>query len=183
MDDISDFLCRECRENPPVFKKAAAPTLYDDIMKKVISEFKYNGRTYVGKDLANLIVIQCADFLKESFPELIMHIPLHEEKLKERGYDQAYILAVDIGKHLKIPVIARNLERIRQTQTQTHLHKKERAKNVKGAFQISHAESIKGRRILLVDDVYTTGATIRECAKSLNKAGAGEIFVVTAARA
>ena len=127
-----------------------------------------------------------ADF---SFPDfdftdysLIIPVPLHIKKLRERGFNQSLILADAIGKKWQIPVNFSLLKRHKFTLTQTGLNKKEREQNIKGAFEVSDKEKIAGRNIILIDDVYTTGATINECAKILIKAGAQKVAVLTLAR-
>jgi len=127
-----------------------------------------------------------ADF---SFPDidfsdysLIIPVPLHIKKLRERGFNQSLILARAIGEKQQIPVNFSLLKRHKFTETQTGMHKAERKQNIKKAFEISDKEKIAGKDIILVDDVYTTGATVNECAKTLIKAGARKVSVLTLAR-
>jgi ComF family protein len=127
-----------------------------------------------------------ADF---SFPDLesrdyslIIPVPLHIKKLRKRGFNQSIILADPLGKKWQIPVNFSLLKRSKFTLSQTGLDKKERERNIKGAFEVRDKEKIAGRNIILIDDVYTTGATLNECAKTLTKAGAKKVAVLTLAR-
>jgi ComF family protein len=127
-----------------------------------------------------------ADF---SFPDfdhteysLLIPVPLHVKKLRQRGFNQSLLLANALGKKYEIPVNFSLLKRSKFTLTQTGLNKTAREKNIKRAFTVTDKEKIAGRKIILVDDVYTTGATINECAKMLIKTGAEKVAALTLAR-
>jgi ComF family protein len=111
--------------------------------------------------------------------EVLVPVPLHTRRLKERGFNQAVLLAQAFPEK---PLARETLVRVRHTPPQTGLNPKERRENVRKAFAVPRPEEVKGKTILLVDDVYTTGATVRECAKVLLKAGAREVNVLTVAR-
>ena len=113
---------------------------------------------------------------------LIIPVPLHIKRLRQRGFNQALILARAIGKKWQIPVNFSLLKRHKFTETQTGMNKTERKQNIKGAFEVRDKENIAGKNIIIVDDVYTTGATVNECAKTLLKAGAQKVTVLTLAR-
>ena len=113
---------------------------------------------------------------------LIIPVPLHVKRLRERGFNQSLILARVIGEKQKIPVNFSLLKRHKFTSTQTGSNKKERKQNIKGAFEVTDKKEINGKNIILIDDVYTTGATANECAKTLIKAGAQKVSVLTMAR-
>ena len=115
--------------------------------------------------------------------DLLVPVPLHVKRLRERGFNQAHLLIRRWAKQEGIPFDGLTLSRSRWTAPQTGLSRSERRKNIKGAFSIRHPERIKGRKIVLVDDVYTTGATVNECARVLMKAGAEFVDVLTLARA
>jgi ComF family protein len=126
-----------------------------------------------------------ADF---SFPDvdltdysLIIPVPLHIKRLRQRGFNQSLILAQALSKKWQIPVNFSLLKRHKFTETQTGMDKTERKQNIKGAFEVRDKENI-GKNIIIVDDVYTTGATVNECAKILIKAGAQKVTVLTLAR-
>jgi ComF family protein len=175
-------LCGNCLENEPYFSCARAVFSYETIILDVIHQFKYGNNISVGAMLASFM----ADF---SFPDvdftdysLIIPVPLHIKRLRQRGFNQSIILAHALAKKWQISVNFSLLRRKKFTLTQTGLHKAERKQNIKGAFEVSDKKNISGKNVILVDDVYTTGATINECAKTLIKAGAQKITVLTLAR-
>jgi ComF family protein len=110
-------------------------------------------------------------------------VPLHIRRLRERGFNQALLLVRELSKRMGIPYQERALKKIKDTPVQIALKKRERRKNLRGAFQVKDREAIRGKAIVLVDDVYTTGATINECSRTLLKAGAKQVAVLTVARA
>jgi len=177
-----NHLCGECLEKKPCFSRARAIFNYDDVILNAIHQFKYKNNLSIGEMLASFM----ADF---SFPgidftgySLMVPVPLHIKRLRERGFNQSLILARALGKKRQIPVDFSVLKRHKYTQTQTGYHKQERKQNIRGAFEVCNAEKISGQTILLIDDVFTTGATVNECAKILIRAGAREVSVLTLAR-
>jgi ComF family protein len=114
--------------------------------------------------------------------DLIIPVPLHAERLREREFNQSLLLADRIGRHLNIPVSCTALTRIAPAPPQTTLSRKERLNNLRQAFSVPRPESIAGQRILLIDDVFTTGTTVNACAKTLRKAGSAHVFVLTLGR-
>ena len=125
---------------------------------------------------------RATDLLNEPTIDAIVPVPLHRQRERERGFNQAEILASVLGNRLRRPVLRTALERIRATPPQRG-KPRERIRNVRGAFGVGKPEKIKDRTLLLVDDVFTTGATVNECAKILMKAGARRVLVYTLARA
>ena len=177
-----DHLCGNCLESKPYFSLARAVASYETLILDAIHQFKYGRNISTGAVLASFM----AEF---NFPDfdftdysLIIPVPLHIRRLRERGFNQALILAKPIGKKYRIPVNFSLLKRRKFTLTQTGLDKKEREKNMKGAFTVIDNAKIKGKNIILIDDVYTTGATINQCTKTLIQAGAGKVAVLTLAR-
>ena len=175
-------LCGNCIENKTYFSCARAVFSYETIILDALHKFKYGNNISVGAMLASFM----ADF---SFPDvnfsdysLIIPVPLHIKRLRERGFNQSLILARALAKKWQIPVNFSLLKRHKSTLTQTGLHKTERKQNIKGAFEVSDKNKIANKNVILVDDVYTTGATINECAKTLIKAGAQKVTVLTLAR-
>ena len=114
--------------------------------------------------------------------DVIVPVPLHPTRLRAREFNQSLLLADQLSRHLSRPVSATNLVRIVATDPQTTLSRQERLRNLRKAFEIRKPQDLAEKRILLVDDVYTTGATLNECAKTLRKAGAGPVFALTLAR-
>lgn len=175
-------LCADCLETKPYFSCARAIFSYDDAILNSIHQFKYKSNLSVGAILSDFM----AGF---SFPDidfadysLIIPVPLHIKRLRERGFNQSLILARAIGAKNQIPADFSLLKRHKFTLTQTGSNKKERKQNIKGAFEVTDKKIIAGKNILLIDDVYTTGATVNECAKTLIKAGAQRVSVLTLAR-
>lgn len=153
----------------------------DKELQSIIHALKYNQRFLTGKFLG-MQTGRCLDSVfKQWGINLIIPVPLHSLKKAERGYNQSLYLTKGISKELKIPFNPGILKRIRFTNTQTTLTLKERKENVGGAFKVLHREKIKGRNILLVDDVITTGATISECGKVLLNTGANKVYAASAA--
>jgi ComF family protein len=114
--------------------------------------------------------------------DVLMPVPLHPQRLREREYNQSLLLAHGLSQHLQIPLLLSCLRRIRPTVPQTSLSKKERLTNLRRAFAVKDVSRITGKRILLIDDVFTTGTTLHECAKTLRKAGSGQVYGLTLAR-
>ncbi|MGB7949152.1 MAG: ComF family protein [Candidatus Binatia bacterium] len=124
----------------------------------------------------------CQEFLAECHVDLIVPVPLHPKRLRWRGFNQSLLLARQVSRKYDVPVDPFLLDRRRETLTQTELTEEERRRNVRGAFETDPKKSLKGRRVLLVDDVYTSGATVNECSRVLMRAGAREVTVLTLAR-
>jgi len=114
--------------------------------------------------------------------DLIIPVPLHTQRLREREFNQSLLLADRIARHGKIPLSYSNLIRLTATPAQTTLARKDRLRNLRGAFSVRIPEALAGKRILLIDDVFTTGTTVNECAQVLRRAGSGDVFALTLAR-
>ena len=152
---------------------------FDDHYQVLIHNFKYKRKTSLGKRLGlRLGENLCSDqrFLDS---DLLMPVPLHPARKRERGFNQSEILAEMVSERINVPLAKGILRRIKNTKDQTNLSAEQRRENVAGAFSVSHPERISGKRIILVDDVITTGATLKECAKVLKEAGAKRIVAAT----
>lgn len=162
---------------------ARAATLYeaDGTIRQAILLFKYGGRLSLGRHLGRLMVEVADRLLDPREFDLLIPVPLHPKREQERGFNQATLLAKEVGRGCGLPVGRRLLRRVRATEAQRGA-RKEREANVKGAFRVDRPEKVNGRRVLLIDDVFTTGATVSECAKALMAAGAAEVAVYTLAR-
>jgi competence protein ComFC len=180
--DVDDCLCSICRDeiNTQVHGETKAKELtafsvynYSGSVAKLVRGYKYNGRRY----LADFMAGEMSKALNEDF-DSVCYVPLHKKRLRQRGFDQAELLAKSISKTMNIP-FKNVIERIRNTKTQVSLGLKQRQENMKGAFAASG--QISGN-VVLVDDVLTTGATAGECAAVLLDAGASNVFVLTFAR-
>ncbi|MDI6781920.1 MAG: ComF family protein [bacterium] len=182
-------LCHECHTMERYFTSARAVGTYEGVLKKAIWLFKYEGKTGLQNTLGSLMVDCISHFgwtnnvsTGREGIDIIIPVPLHKTKLKSRGYNQSDILAAFIGKKMNIPVSRNNLKRIKATITQASLKRKERIKNIHNAFCIRQPEEFSAKRILLIDDVFTTGATSNECSRILKQAGSDDVFVLTLAR-
>ena len=147
-----------------------------------IHQFKYARKSHLANSLGFLLSCFARNWLDKADGILIMPVPLHPKKLRERNFNQSLLLARSAAPLLGAELDFLSLRRIKYTQPQTGLKSVERRKNVRGAFEVVKRTVVKGRRILLVDDVTTTGSTLNECARTLRRAGAGEVFCLTLAR-
>ncbi len=175
--------CADCLTDPPPFAQARSSLVYDDASRKLILGFKHADQTYAVKTFVPWLMRAGAEFWPAE--PLLVPVPLHRWRLLRRRYNQAALLAQGLARETKQDCVPDLLLRTRATPTQGHLKAKDRAQNVRRAFSINdhHAEKVKGRTIVLIDDVLTTGATVRECADVLLKAGAASVNVLTIARA
>jgi ComF family protein len=123
-----------------------------------------------------------SEFFQGTVFDLTIPVPLHPKRLRWRGFNQAVILAREVGRLWEIPVDPFLLLRSRETPPQTELREDERRKNVRGAFTVNPRKSVQGKKLLLVDDVYTSGATVNECSRTLLRAGAKQVQVLTLTR-
>lgn len=173
--------CRSCKEKKQIFQKARSAGIYEGALKECIHLLKYNGKTYLARPLGKLLVDLIRyeqDLIKA---ELLIPVPLDKRRYRERGFNQAQLLAAVVSKEIGIP-ISRSLCRRGDAPSQTQLSRQERIKNVKGLFKVARNNGVMGKSVLLVDDVFTTGATASECARALLTAGAQEVNVLTVAR-
>lgn len=150
-------------------------------MRQAILLFKYGGRPLFARHLGRLMVEAAGRLFDPREFEVLIPVPLHPGRQRARGFNQAALLAREIGRSFGLDVGERLLGRVRATEAQSG-GRREREENVKGAFAVRQSDRVKGRRLLLIDDVFTTGATAGECARTLLAAGAAEVGVYTLAR-
>lgn len=174
--------CGACLTHPPHFDSARAHFLYEGPIRDLIHSFKYNQKTHLHSPLALLTLEGISAFLADQNPHIIIPVPLHRSRLRQRGFNQAVLLGRILSRQLLIPMIPDALIRARPTEPQINLKATERRANVQGAFLVARPASVVDKRILLLDDVMTTGSTIDECAKELKKAGADLVIAATVAR-
>lgn len=172
--------------HPPSFRRARAGALYraaapDDPLRRALHRYKYARDITMARPLGTLFAT--AGNTVGSDLELIVPVPLHLTRLRWRGFNQAQLLARPLSRSTGVPIDTHALDRIRPTRAQVGLHEHERRANVRGAFRVYDRARVANRRILLVDDVYTTGATVNECARVLRNAGANSVDVLVLARA
>lgn len=175
-------LCRLCRQGVFVFRQARSFAPYEGALRGLIHCLKYNGFRPLARPLAGYLA-EVLERLEGGSWDLILPIPLHPRRQRERGFNQAELLAARLAKLAGLPLAATDCIRVRETRPQTGLRAAERRRNVAGAFDVPRPQRVKSRRLLLVDDVLTTGATADACAQALLAAGAEGVWVVTLARA
>ena len=177
-------LCQGCRTRLPPYRLARSAVLYerDDPLRDILLLFKHGRKIALGGHLGRVMAARAECLLGGPAIDGIVPVPLHRSRERERGFNQAEVLARVVGRRLQRPVFRKTLQRIRPTPPQTGKLRK-RVQNVRGAFAVRRPDEIRGRSLLLVDDVLTTGATVNECAKVLMKGGARAVFVYTLARA
>ncbi len=164
------------------FDRALCPARYDEVIKKCVCLFKYGGKIGLARPLGKIM----SDFAIKNTDirncDLIVPVPLHPARLRQRQFNQSELLALKIAKIINKKVIKGGVRRIRYTSPQTELTGRQRIKNVKEAFTAKNYAGFKDKTVVLVDDVITTGATLSECAKALKKAGAKKIVAFALAK-
>jgi len=177
------FECGNCREMELHFSSARSAVAAGGMVLEVIHRYKYQRALWFEPFLADLLIREAAPILRDGKWDWILPVPLHSSKEREREFNQAERLAFRLSAATGIPVNTRLLKRVEATLTQTRLSRPERAENVRRAFTLSErGRRLNGARIILLDDVFTTGATTSACAHTLREAGAGEVCVWTVAR-
>jgi ComF family protein len=177
-----DFTCYSCSAEPPAFDQARSAVRYDGAVGEALRQLKYGHGIWLVPDLADLLhTCIRAEYPEQTF-DVVVPVPLHHVRRRERGFNQSAVLAQELGRRIGCPSALGMLHRSLPTISQTNLTAKERLSNVSGAFQHKKGKRLAGRRVLLVDDVMTTGATVNTCAKALKKGGAVSVHVITAAR-
>ena len=171
--------CGACVTAPPAFTQTVVPFRYDEPVKHLIHALKFNQKLYVARVLGELMAEHCAQ--QGARPDVIIPVPLHTGRLRERGFNQALELARPIAARLNIPINVHTCVRTRRTAAQSDLPADQRAKNIKGAFELK--EQLQVRRVAIIDDVMTTGATVDELARTLIAHGVEDVHIWVCARA
>ena len=190
------YLCNNCKEalelevdqaRPPMLRSGlknlravGSFAYYHGILKRLVYEFKYRGHRRLDRKLSNMLLEALKDKRWPNF-DYIIPVPLHPKREEERGFNQALLLAKPVSKKLGVP-LCQELVRVKDTRAQTLLDKNDREKNLRGAFKVRGGQQLQDKTILLIDDVFTTGATAKACAKALKTAGTGDVFMLTVAR-
>ena len=170
--------CRDCAKHDAAYEQGRSVWVHREPVSGAIYRFKYGNKRNYGRIFAGEMAEHCGVQIRRWGVEEIIPIPLHPARKRKRGYNQAEILAEELGCLLHIPVRKDVLYRIRKTRPQKSLNGTERIRNLKGAFAVSGKETVKAK-VLIVDDIYTTGSTIRRCAKMLRLAGAEKVYFLT----
>ena len=179
--NLQSNYCINCKNTHHNFKKNISCFEYTEPISNLIINFKFNKAKYIGNAFSNFMVQKCVE--ENIIPEIIIPVPLHGSRLKERGFNQAELLAIPFAEKMKIPLVNNCIIRKKNTPKQSLLSTVERTENVKDAFEVIDKTAVKNKVILLVDDVYTTGATLSSCAEALHKAKAKEVYCITLAHA
>lgn len=175
-------ICSDCIKSPLFFDRAFSPCIYEGVIKELIHQFKYKNKDYLGYTLSKFMIKFIKDYwLPMNYLDLIIPVPLHRSKFREREFNQAQILGSYIAQNFNKEILCDLLLRHCRTRTQTGLNNTERFLNVRDTFSLKPKTSIKNKNILLIDDVLTTGATSSEAARLLKSAGANIVFVLTLA--
>ncbi|MEX5213028.1 MAG: ComF family protein [Nitrospiraceae bacterium] len=174
-----DHTCRSCRRHKPSYTRAWSLFPYESSLRNLVHLLKYRKKIALGSVLGRLM---CEHLPALPEIDLVMPVPLARQRLLEREYNQSLLLADPISRAIGKPLDWCSLVRVRPRTPQTALPRRARLKNLRRTFAVANPAQISGRRVLLVDDVFTTGTTVNECAKALRKAGSDAVFVVTLAR-
>lgn len=183
------YLCQKCMKNLPIMTEIQtvhfSPFIYKEPIRNMILRLKYSSNAFIAKALAPYLAAVYLKHIKPLFnePPIIIPVPLHRSRYYERGYNQSEILATELADYLDLPVNINTLTRNRKTLIQKNMDIETRTKNMRGAFHIvpENLNQIQNKNILLLDDVYTTGATTNECANVLRRNGARQVIIITIA--
>jgi ComF family protein len=168
-------VCEKCKKEKKYYDEFIYFSEYEYVLKNKILEYKFNDKKY----LKDFFAQELAKCLQNVQADYIIGVPISKKRLKERGYNQTNLIAKELSKILGIEYISEMLVKIKDTERQSELSKSERKINVKNSFRVTDIYNIEGKKILLIDDIFTTGATVNECSKTLKKAGAKQVIIAT----
>jgi ComF family protein len=188
---VEGLLCSPCRMAPPEFERAVAYAVYQDQLREMVHLLKYERMSSVARPLGRMLAQTIETIEAEAGKELlVVAVPLFPSKERERGYNQAVLISdvalAELRKsrpEWRLQAAHGVIRRVKDTRSQFELTPKGRRRNLQGAFAVADGSVLKGREILLVDDIYTTGATARACSRVLRRAGASKVWVATVSRA
>lgn len=175
-----EHTCLACRQAPPHFDQALSVGLFEGALREAVHQFKYRPCRSLGKPLGGWMAAR----INVVAPiDAVIPVPLHRQRLRQRGFNQALLLAHALCRRAGTKLMHDNLVRVKATRPQVELSGEERRKNVSGAFVLRQPRHVNGNHVVLVDDVFTTGATLDECSRVLKEAGASQVTALTLARA
>jgi len=176
------FVCSVCTATKPAFDRARSAGRFAGVLREQLHLFKYNNALWLKDDLVDLLYGCLTAHFQPDAVDVVLPVPLHPVRQRERSYNQAALLADALAQRIGRRFDDRSLVRTRKTETQTQFDAAHRRMNILGAFSVVHPEWVRGRCVLLIDDVMTTGATLNECARTLKKAGARSVWTLTVGR-
>jgi ComF family protein len=168
--------CGDCLTEEPAFHYARSYGIYEDVLKKGINLFKYHGKKRLSRPLARFLMQMDLPFVDAVIP-----VPVYRKRLRQREFNQSALLSREIAKKRNVELITNCLVKTRDTQPQVGLSSEQRKTNLRNVFAVKNNKAVTAKNIILVDDVVTTGTTIRECSKALKKAGAANIYAISLA--
>jgi ComF family protein len=181
LESAGSKICRQCNETQYYFTKARSVAVYEGALREYLTDLKYRYRPDLGQALGVLFVEWIKNYREYQKMDLMIPIPIHRQKLMARGYNQAELLANPLQRYLGVPIKNDIILREKITLSQNSLHKEQRFSNVSQAFRVLNAKPLENAKVLLIDDILTTGATVSEAARVLIRAGALEVKVLTLA--
>ena len=168
-------MCKHFENHYYIFK-------YDNLIRKLIIDYKFNEKPYLYRSFLEFLNNYQKEYIQFKIYDIIIPVPISKKRKRERGYNQSLLIAREISSKEKIKLGDNVMSKVKNNNTQSKLNKEERAQNVKNVYKITNNKEIIDKNILLIDDIYTTGATLNECSKMLKQAGAKMIDVLTIAK-
>ena len=168
-------MCKHFENHYYIFK-------YDNLIRKLIIDYKFNEKPYLYRSFLEFLNNYQKEYIQFKIYDIIIPVPISKKRKKERGYNQSLLIARKISSKEKIKLVDKVISKVKNNNTQSKLNKEERAENVKNVYKITKDKEIINKNILLIDDIYTTGATLNECSRMLKQAGAKKIDVLTIAK-
>jgi len=181
--EVESHPCGACVTHRKYFTMARALGTYEGSLQEAIHHWKYEGKTNLTPFFAEWLAEGLKRYWKPDSLDLLIPVPLHTQRLRERGFNQALVLVKELSRRTGIPYRKTTLQKKKPTVPQVNLSGAERGKGLRGAFHVIGKEELVGKSALLVDDVYTTGATVNECSRVLRRGGAKRVDVLTLAHA
>ncbi len=181
-EKLKYYECGYCRLEKIYYDRAIACLSYDETVRDLIHDFKFHGYFRLSETFGYLALLKYLYDERYGGEDFIIPVPLHISRSRKRGFNQSALIAAEFSRYTSIPVYTQSVKRIKRTEALYNKSHKERKAILRGVFSVTNPEMIKDRKLLLLDDIYTTGSTVNELSKTLRKAGAAQINVITVAR-